>query len=63
MEREKHKGFRYRVEREKIAEYKRLPAEKKLEWLEEIFLFSEAALSPQAKRVREHFRNEGKESR
>ncbi len=39
MEPRKNKGFRYKVEREKIAEYKRLPAGEKLKWLEDIFLF------------------------
>ncbi len=62
METRKNKGFCYKVEREKIAEYKRLPAKVKLKWLEDIFLFTEKALSPEAKRVREHFRNGEREN-
>jgi hypothetical protein len=45
------------VERETIREYMRLTPEQKLQWLEEILLFTEEALTPNARKVRDHFRN------
>jgi hypothetical protein len=52
-----NQGFRYTLEREKIAEYRKLTAEQKLQWLEEIRQFTEAALTEKTRRIRDHFRN------
>jgi lipase chaperone LimK len=52
-----NQGFRYTLEREKIAEYMRLSAEEKLQWLEDIQEFTEAALTEKTRRIRDHFRN------
>ncbi len=52
------KGFRYTLDREQIKKYMKLTPEEKLTWLEEIFIFSEKVLTPQAKKVRECFRKE-----
>jgi len=45
------------VDREKIKEYMQLTPEQKLQWLDEILLFTEEALTPKARKVRDHFRN------
>lgn len=50
------KGFHYKLDRAQIEEYIKVPPEKKLEWLEEIFLFSEMALTDKAKKIRKYFR-------
>ena len=49
-------GFHYYLEPEKIREYRRLSPEHKLKWLEEIFLFSEMVMTPEAKKIRTYFR-------
>ncbi|HEY9841052.1 MAG: hypothetical protein ACAI44_23775 [Candidatus Sericytochromatia bacterium] len=51
------KGFHYRLEREQIRDYKRLSPEQKLQWLEEIFLFTEMAQSDKARKIRRYFRD------
>jgi len=52
------KGFHYTLDREQIKKYMKLTPEEKLTWLEEIFIFSEKALTPEAKKIREYFRKE-----
>lgn len=52
-------SFHYSVEPEKIRAYQQLTAEQKLQWLGEIFEFTEAALSPKARRVRQKLREAG----
>jgi hypothetical protein len=51
-------GFRYTLEEEKIREYMKLTPEEKLTWLDEIFRFSEEALSPNAKKIRARLRGD-----
>jgi len=51
-------GFDYHLDLEQIIAYKKLTPEQKLQWLGEIFEFTEAALSPKARRVRELLRGE-----
>lgn len=53
-----NKGFHYSLDRQQIVDYMKITAEQKLEWLEEILLFSEEALTDDAKKVREHFRKD-----
>lgn len=55
-----NKGFNYTLEKEQIKEYLKLSPEEKLLWLEDIFLFSELALSQKAKKVRNYFRKNDK---
>jgi len=50
------KGFHYKLDRAQIKDYSNVPPEKKLEWLQEILLFSEMALTPKAKKIRQYFR-------
>jgi len=52
-----NKGFYYTLEKEDIINYMKLSTKEKLNWLEEIVLFTEKALTPKEKKVREHFRN------
>ena len=52
-----NKGFYYTLEREDIVNYMKLSDEEKLNWLEEIVLFTEKALTPKEKKVRDYFRN------
>ncbi len=47
--------FNYSLDLDQIRDYMRLTVEDKLTWLEEIFLFSEEALSPAAKKIRDYF--------
>ena len=54
-----NKGFSYTLEKEDILNYMKLSTKEKLNWLEEIVLFTEKALTPKGKKVREHFRNNG----
>lgn len=56
-------GFSYYLEDEKILEYAKLSTAQKLEWLEEMRVFNEAALTPREKRIREFFRNENGEKK
>jgi len=53
-------GFYYTLEKEDIVNYMKLSAREKLKWLEEIVLFTEKALTPKEKKVREYFRNNRK---
>ena len=50
------KGFSYTLENEKIKEYMKLTTEQKLEWLEEIIIFTEMLLTPKQKKIREKLR-------
>ncbi|HHT9138976.1 MAG TPA: hypothetical protein ACFYEK_17240 [Candidatus Wunengus sp. YC60] len=50
-------GFRYTLEKEDIVNYMKLSDEEKLNWLEEIVSFTEKTLTPEEKKVRDHFRN------
>ena len=50
-------GFYYTLEKEDIVNYMKLSAMEKLKWLEEIVLFTEKALTPEEKKIREYFRN------
>jgi len=52
-----NKGFYYTLEREDIVNYMKLSDEEKLNWLEEIVSFTEKALTPKEKKVRDYFRN------
>ena len=52
-------GFDYHLELDQIRAYKALSPEQKLQWLSEIFEFTEAALSPKARRVRQKLREAG----
>lgn len=52
-----NKGFYYILEKEDIVNYMKLSAREKLNWLEEIVLFTEKALTPKEKKIREYFRN------
>ncbi|OHB97572.1 MAG: hypothetical protein A2Z57_08245 [Planctomycetes bacterium RIFCSPHIGHO2_12_39_6] len=52
-----NKGFYYILEKEDIVNYMKLSAMEKLKWLEEIVLFTEKALTPEEKKIREYFRN------
>lgn len=51
------KGFYYTLEKEDIVNYMKLSTREKLTWLEEIVLFTEKALTPKEKKVRDYFRN------
>ena len=51
--RNKKRGFRYRVAKEKLIEYIRLSAGDKLRWLEEINEFTRMAQTTEAQRIRE----------
>ena len=51
------KGFAYTLEDEKIKEYMKLTTEEKLQWLEEIFLFTEMCLTPKEKEFRNKLRS------
>lgn len=51
------KGFYYLLEKEDIVNYMKLSTREKLTWLEEIVLFTEKALTPKEKKVRDYFRN------
>jgi hypothetical protein len=53
-----NKGFLYTLSREKLIEYRKLSVEEKLTWLEEIFLFSELAMPPKAKKIRAYLKGE-----
>lgn len=55
-----NKGFHYTLEKEDILNYMKLSTREKLNWLEEIVIFTEKALNPKEKKVREYFRNNGK---
>lgn len=48
--------FRIQLACQSIRAYKKLTPEQKLQWLDEIFLFTEMALSPRARRVRQQLR-------
>ncbi len=50
-------GFNYYLEPDKIREYKKLTPEQKLQWLEEIFLFTQAALSIKVRQIRQMLRD------
>lgn len=52
-----NKGFYYLLEKEDIVNYMKLSTREKLTWLEEIVLFTEKALTPKEKKVRDYFRN------
>ncbi len=54
-------GFHYTLDPGQIEEYMKLPPKQKLQWLEDIFVFSEEALTPEAKKIRDYFRNENGE--
>lgn len=51
------KGLNYVLEPEKLREYRRMTDEQKFRWLEEALVFSEMALTPRAKKIREYFRS------
>ena len=51
-------GFFSTLEKEKPAAYRERSVEEKLMWLEDILEFSEAALTPGEKAVRERFRRD-----
>ncbi|HJW86632.1 MAG TPA: hypothetical protein VJ440_08370 [Candidatus Brocadiaceae bacterium] len=53
-----NKGFYYTLEKEDIVNYMKLSTREKLTWLEEIVLFTEKALTPKEKKVRDYFRND-----
>lgn len=55
-----NKGFRYILEPEDIKAYISLPVEKKLEWLEEMFILTTEAQTEKEKHVREVFREDVK---
>jgi hypothetical protein len=50
------KGFYYTLETEDIKAYMGLSVEKKIEWLEELFILTNEAQTEKEKRVREKFR-------
>ena len=50
------KGFIYTLEDEKIIEYMKLSTEDKLNWLEEINVFTNMVLSDREKELREKLR-------
>ena len=52
-----HNGFSYTLEKEDIINYMKLSDAEKLQWLEDIVLFSEKALTVENKAVRDYFRN------
>jgi hypothetical protein len=52
-----NKGFRYTLEKEDIVNYMKLSDEEKLNWLEEVVSFTEKALTPKEKKVRDYFRD------
>ena len=52
-----NKGFYYLLEKEDIVNYMKLSTKEKLTWLEEIVLFTEKALTPKEKKMRDYFRN------
>ncbi len=53
---EKFKGFDYEIEDEKIVEYKNLPDELKLKWLDEILKFTIMCDTKETKEIREKLR-------
>ncbi len=52
----KLKGFDYEIDEKKIEEYKNLPDEMKLKWLDEIFKFTVMCETEETKKIREKFR-------
>ena len=54
--RRKIKGFYYTLEEHKIKEYMKLTTEEKLQWLEEIFLFTKMVLTQKQKEMRNKLR-------
>ncbi len=50
------KGFYYHIDDNKIQEYKKLPDEMKLKWLDEIFKFTVMCETEKTKKIREKFR-------
>jgi hypothetical protein len=50
------KGYAYYVTRQQIADWIRVPAALKLRWLEAANRFLNKALTPEARRIRELFR-------
>jgi len=55
-----NKGFWYTLGKEDIVNYMKLSDEEKLNWLEEIVSFTEKALTPKEKKVRDYFRDNRK---
>lgn len=53
-----YKGFRYTLEKEDIINYMKLSTAEKLQWLEDIMLFTEKSQTDDEKKIREHFRND-----
>ncbi len=51
-----NKGFYYEVDEKKIEEYKNLPDEMKLKWLDEIFKFTVMCETEETKKIREKLR-------
>lgn len=50
-------GFSYRVSDDQIRRWRALPAEVKLQWLEDANRFLAVALTPQARAIQERFRH------
>ena len=51
-----NKGFYYEVGEKKIEEYKNLPDEMKLKWLDEIFKFTVMCETEETREIREKLR-------
>jgi len=54
----KQKGFEYYRTREQILDYRKVPAEEKLKWLEEMWKFNKLVgeSNPQIAKIQEMFR-------
>ena len=51
-----NKGYSYTIEEEKIKKFMKLTTKEKLEWLEEIFLFTNMVLNEREKEFRDKLR-------
>jgi hypothetical protein len=59
----KGNGFYYNVSLEKLRWWKAIPAQQKLEWLEEANAFLRLALSDEKKQIVKHFRLAGENTK
>lgn len=55
-QRHRFAGYTHRATRRQIRDWMQVPAAKKLLWLEAINRFLDKAMTPEAKRIRELFR-------
>jgi hypothetical protein len=49
-------GYSYSVTREELLEYMKLTTEEKLQWLEEMLIFTAETSTPETRKIRDFFR-------